>query len=150
MDARQTAQIVDLAASAPDGVFIALHHQPQRWRLPNLYPPGIPGPAASGLLNALCEVHPATMVASGHTHRHRLHRHGPVVAVEVGSTKDYPGTWAGYAVHEGGIRQVVRRVAAPDAISWTEGTYWALKGVWGRWAPGPLAERCFSHAWPAP
>jgi Icc protein len=148
MDARQQAQIVALAAAAPSAAFVALHHQPQRWRWPNQYPPGVPGPEAGALLDALAAANPATMVASGHTHRHRTHRHGPLVAVEVGSTKDYPGAWAGYAVHEGGIRQVIRRVAAPNAISWTESTYRAVGGLWGRWAPGSLRARCFTHAWP--
>ena len=148
MIARQRDQIVALAAEAPSAAFVAVHHHPQRWRWPNLYPPGIPGPEAGALLDALAAANPATMVASGHTHRHRTHRHGPLVAVEVGSTKDYPGSWAGYAVHEGGIRQVIRRVAAPNAISWTESTYWALGGLWGRWSPGSLGERCFTHAWP--
>ena len=48
----------------------------------------------------------------------------------------FPGTWAGYAVHEGGIRQVVRRVAAPDAIAWTDRTRHGLGGMWGLIAPG--------------
>jgi predicted phosphodiesterase len=148
LEARQRRRIAELAAEAPHAAFLAVHHQPQRWRIPNQYPPGIPGPAASALLDALVAANPATMVASGHTHRHRLHRHGPLVAVEVGSTKDYPGTWAGYAVHEGGIRQVVRRVAAPPAISWCESTYWAMAGVWGWWAPGARRARCFTHPWP--
>jgi predicted phosphodiesterase len=148
MTPEQREQIVELAASAPASAFIALHHQPQRWRVANQYPPGIPGPQAGALLDALIAVNPATLVASGHTHRHRLHHHGPLLAVEVGSTKDYPGTWAGYAVHEGGIRQVVRRVSAPAAISWTESTYHALGGVWGWWAPGAMDDRCFTHQWP--
>lgn len=149
MPSEQRRQIVDLAAEAPAAAFVALHHQPQRWRIANQYPPGIPGPEAVALLDALAAVNPATLIASGHTHRHRLHHHGPLLAVEVGSTKDYPGTWAGYAVHEGGIRQVVRRIAAPSAIAWTESTYWALGGVWGWWAPGAMDDRCFTHAWPA-
>jgi 3',5'-cyclic-AMP phosphodiesterase len=149
MGAEQRDQIVDLAGAAPAAAFVALHHQPQRWRIANQYPPGIPGPQAGALLDALVAANPATMISSGHTHRHRLHRHGPLLAVEVGSTKDYPGTWAGYAVHEGGIRQVVRRIAAPEAIGWTEGTYWALRGVWGWWAPGAMSDRCFTHVWPS-
>jgi 3',5'-cyclic-AMP phosphodiesterase len=149
MPAAQRGQIVELAAEAPAAAFVALHHQPQRWRIANQYPPGIPGPEAVALLDGLLAANPATMVASGHTHRHRLHHHGALLAVEVGSTKDYPGTWAGYAVHEGGIRQVVRRVAAPAAITWTESTYYALGGVWGWWAPGAMSDRCFTHAWPA-
>jgi predicted phosphodiesterase len=149
MEARQRRQIAELAAAAPGAAFVALHHHPQRWRVPNQYPPGIPGPAARALLDALTEANPATIVTSGHTHRHRLHRHGSLLAAEVGSTKDYPGTWAGYAVYEGGIRQTVRRVAATEAISWTEGTFWAMGGLWGRWSPGRLEDRCFSHSWPS-
>jgi 3',5'-cyclic-AMP phosphodiesterase len=149
IDASQRARIVALAGDAPAAAFVALHHQPQRWRIPNQYPPGIPGPQAAALLDALAATNPATVLASGHTHRHRRHRHGPLVAVETGSTKDYPGTWAGYAVHEEGIRQVVRRIGAPEVIGWTEGTYWALGGVWGKWSPGPLSQRCFTHDWPA-
>ncbi|HLY81956.1 MAG TPA: metallophosphoesterase family protein [Acidimicrobiales bacterium] len=144
---RQRNSLAALARDAPAAAFVALHHQPQRWRFPTHYPPGIPGPEAIALLDALVAANPATILATGHTHRHRRYRHGPLVTVEVGSTKDFPGTWAGYAVHEGGIRQVVRRIAAPKAISWTEGTYWALGGVWGRWSPGRLDERCFTHVW---
>jgi Icc protein len=149
MDDEQREQIAALAKQAPGAAFVALHHQPQRWKLPNQYPPGIPSPESGDLLDALVAANPATMLATGHTHRHRRHRHGPLVAVETGSTKDYPGTWAGYAVHEGGVRQVIRRVAAPDAISWTEGTYWALGGIWGQWSSGTLSQRCFSHTWPS-
>ena len=66
---------------------------------------------------------------------------------ETGSPKDYPGTWTGYVVHEGGVRQVVRRVAEPDCIRWTEHTRQLAFGAWGRWSPGSLADRCFVHAW---
>jgi 3',5'-cyclic-AMP phosphodiesterase len=149
IDAEQCAQLAALTRQAPGAAFVALHHHPQRWRMPIQYPPGIPGPQANALLDALARANPATLVGSGHTHRHRRHRHGPVVVVETGSTKDYPGTWAGYAVHEGGIRQVIRRIAAPEVISWTEGTFWALGGMWGLWSPGTLAQRCFSQHWPA-
>jgi 3',5'-cyclic-AMP phosphodiesterase len=148
-DPRQRKRVAQLAHEAPAAAFVAMHHHPQRWAVPNQYPPGIPGPEASALLDALAEANPATVVATGHTHRHRRHAHGTVVAVEVGSPKDYPGTWAGYAVHEGGIRQVVRRVAAPSAIGWTETTFWALGGVWGRWSAGSRTARCFTHGWPA-
>ena len=65
---------------------------------------------------------PATLVTTGHTHRHRRRRHGPVVVTEVGSVKDHPGTWAGYLVYEGGIVQTVRRIMDPTALAWTERT----------------------------
>ena len=148
IDERQRAQIVALAAAAPGAVFVALHHQLQRWRVPTEYPPGVDGRQARALLDELAAVNPAAFLASGHTHRHRRRRHGPLEMAEVGSTKDYPGTWTGYAVHEGGIRQVVRRIESPDVIAWTEGTARAVQGIWGRWSPGRREARCFTHPWP--
>lgn len=140
-------ELVALAAEAPAGVLVALHQQPQRWRRPTHWPPGLAGPDAAALLDGLAGAHPATLVTSGHTHRHRRRGHGPLAVTEVGSTKDHPGTWAGYAVHDGGIRQVVRRVAAPEAIRWTEATRRGYLGVWGRWSSWTLEARCFTHPW---
>ena len=138
-----------MVADAPGAAVVAMHHYPQRFRWPTLYPSGIPGPVASVLLDTLAEANSATLVLSGHSHRHRSHRHGPLVVAEVGSTKDYPGSWAGYAVHEGGIRQVTMRVAEPAAIAWTERGRRVLGGLWGMWAPGLRSHRCFTWAWPA-
>ena len=140
--------VLEAAASAGGPVVIAMHHQLQRWPVPTHWPPGVLGPGSGRFLRALAEANPAALIASGHTHRHRTRRVGPTVLTEVGSPKDYPGTWAGYVVHEGGIRQVVRRVAAPDAIRWTESTKRALLGIWGRWSPGTLTDRCFTHRLP--
>lgn len=145
---RQRDQIADLVESACGPAFVAMHHYAQRFRYPMAYPPGIPGDQSRALLDAVAAANPATFVSAGHTHRNRRRYHGPLVLTEVGATMHYPGTWAGYAVHEGGIRQVVRRVAAPDAIEWTEHTRRALLGLWGVLAPGPRSHRCFSHPWP--
>jgi hypothetical protein len=140
--------VVELIHEAGGPVVVAMHHYPQVGRRVNTWPPGVPAPEAPEFLEAVARARPGVLLTSGHTHRHRRHRHGTLVHTEVGSTKDYPGTWAGYAVHEGGIRQVVRRVAAPDAISWTDRTRMVLGGVWGMWAAGRLGERCFVHPWP--
>lgn len=148
VDPGQRARIAELAAGAPGGALVLLHHQLELSALRRFYPPGVPAAQAVPLLDALAAANPATMVSGGHSHRSRLRRYGPLVVTEIGSTKDYPGVWAGYAVHEGGIRQVVRRVADPAAMAWTEATGQALFGVWGRWAPGELAQRCFTHPWP--
>ncbi|HLK42925.1 MAG TPA: metallophosphoesterase family protein, partial [Thermoleophilia bacterium] len=145
----QVKPIVELAA-AGGPCFVLIHHQLQRWRRPVYYPPGVPGPEARRFTEALAAANPDAIIASGHTHRTRTYRIGPLTTVEIGSTKDYPGVWAGYAVHEGGIRQVVRRVAAPDAISWTERSRSGVFGIWGRWAPGDLYERCFVQRWTRP
>ena len=82
---------------------------------------------------------------AGHTHRNRRYRVRGIDVIEVGSTKDYPGQWAGYSVYEGGIRQVVRRVSQPDVIAWTEMTGRALGGLWRRWSPGSLADAMLDH-----
>jgi hypothetical protein len=70
-----------------------------------------------------------------------------VVCTEVGSPKDFPGTWAGYIVHETGISQVVRRVAAPDVLAWTDYSGRAALGLWQLWSPGLRPHRCFHHEW---
>ena len=140
--------VLDLLRGTDRPAFVAMHHYPQRFTQPTIYPRGIPGPEAQGFLDAVADAKPATFVSSGHSHRHRAHRHGPLVITEIGSTKDHPGTWAGYVVHEGGIRQVVRRIAEPSVIAWTERSADTVGGVWGWWAPGTLRQRCFTHPWP--
>lgn len=141
-------EILALIDDAVTPVLVAVHHYPQRWRFVTNWPPGIPGDEAQPLLDAIDRLAPGTVFVSGHSHRHRLHRHGTLRVAELGSTKDFPGTWAGYVVYEGGIRQVVRRVAEPSAIAWTDRTRRTLLGLWGLWSPGTLAGRCWSHEWP--
>ncbi|MGH9187436.1 MAG: metallophosphoesterase [Acidimicrobiales bacterium] len=146
----EVCRLLTRARGAGSPCLVAMHHHPQRHRFPTFWPPGIPGPEARRFLDAVAAANPAALITTGHTHRHRRHRHGPLTITEVGSTKDYPGTWTGYAVYEGGIRQVVRRVAEPSAIAWTQHTRRAVGGIWGWWAPGRLEDRCFSVTWPTP
>ena len=134
------ASIVEAAGSAPGPTLVALHHQLHPLPVVTHWPPGIV--TARSFLRELGAANPSTFVTSGHTHLHRARRVGPLLVTEVGSPKDYPGTWAGYVVHEGGIRQVVRRTADPEVIRWTEATKRALFGAWGRWSPGRLEDRC--------
>lgn len=140
--------VVDTVAASPAPAVVILHHQLMTSPVPTHLPIGIAQTEADPFLDALSQAHPASLVTSGHTHRHRCRHHGPVVITEVGSTKDYPGTWAGYVVHPGGIRQVVRRVGTPDVLAWTDRSAAAAFGAWGRWSPGRLSDRCFSHRWP--
>ncbi len=140
-------EIVELASLSSQPFLLGLHHQLQPHRLPDHYPPGVAAPSSIHLLDELAAANPHGLVTSGHTHRNRNRRHGPLMVTEVASTRDWPGVWAGYAVHEHGIRQVVRRAAADDAIGWTEYSRRALLGLWGWWAAGPLEQRCFSHRW---
>ena len=143
-----TRGVLDALASAGTPAFVTMHHYAQRTRIPFFWPPGIDSAEANAFLAKIAAVQPATFISSGHTHRHRRRYVGPLVLTEVGSPKDFPGTWAGYVVHEGGIRQVVRRVVTPDLLRWTDYCANAALGLWGIWSPGLLSHRCFSHPWP--
>lgn len=148
IDDAQRRAVADLTHGAPGPAFVAMHHYFHRSPVPLSYPPAIPRDDASALLDALAAANPATFVSSGHSHRNRRRTRGPLVVTQIGATMHYPGVWAGYVVHEGGIRQVVRRVTEPSAIAWTERTGRALLGAWGPWASGLRSHRCFTHPWP--
>lgn len=139
--------VVDAAAESDGPAFLLTHHQPQPLPVPHHWPPGVPSFEANRFIDRVTAVNPRVFMSTGHTHRHRRHGRGAMVITEVGSPQHYPGTWAGYVVHEGGIRQVVRRVAAPAAIAWTEATGRSVLRVWKRWSTGGIADRCFSHVW---
>lgn len=140
-------QVAELVASSPGCAWVGLHHPPEMHPYRTVYPPGIAYADSRYLLDALVATGVPTMVSAGHRHRNRRYRYGPVELTEVGSTKDYPGVWAGYKVFEGGMIQVVRRIGRPDVIGWTEQTRRAVNGQWGRWSPGRLEDRCFAMTW---
>jgi 3',5'-cyclic AMP phosphodiesterase CpdA len=140
------ARIAEEAAGGPAAI-VMLHHQLHSRPDPPFWPPGIPRDESERLLERLAAAQPRCLVTSGHTHRHRRRTHGPVTVTTVGSTKDYPGVWAGYAIHAAGIRQVVRRVAAPDCLRWTEMTRRGAVHLWPRMAEGSLGDRCFTLPW---
>ncbi len=148
IDGVQSDEIVRLAAEAPGPAFFTMHHYIDPLPVRSRFPRGVSRAQGATLLRELAGSNPSTFVSFGHSHRNRRRREYGLPVTEVGSTKDYPGVWAGYAVHEGGIRQVVRRVAAPECLDWTERTAAVLGGVWGRFSPGRLGWRCFSWAWP--
>jgi hypothetical protein len=148
--ALRTDAVVAALHGVREGALVAMHHHLQPHTLTEGWPWGVPKQESRGFLDAVGGAHPRTLVTSGHTHRHRRWQRGPVTVTQVGSTKDYPGVWAGYVVHEGGIRQVVRRVTAPDCISWTERTRKAAFGLWAVAAPGRLSDRCFTLDWSDP
>ncbi len=87
---------------------------------------------------------------AGHTHRNRVRRlaaTGRFPWVEVSATKDFPGGWAEYRVFEGGVLQVFHRIAAPEALGWSERTRAMFGGLYPAWSFGSLADRCFA-VWP--
>ncbi|NNE74119.1 MAG: hypothetical protein HKN26_10675 [Acidimicrobiales bacterium] len=139
--------IIAAAAETTQPVLLAMHFHIHRFSGTYFWPPGLNREHGQSFLSELEAANPRVLLTSGHTHRHRLHRYRSTVMTEVGSTKDFPGVWAGYAVHEGGIRQIVRRTERPDVIGWTEPTRRAVGGVWGLWSVGTLDQRCFTHSW---
>jgi 3',5'-cyclic AMP phosphodiesterase CpdA len=142
-----TAGVLDAVGDSGTAALVMLHHQLMTTPFPTYLPPGIRSNEGRTFLDAVAATNPRTMVTTGHTHRHRARRQAGIVVTEVGSTKDHPGTWAGYLVYEGGVVQTVRRIMAPEAIRWTEATGRMCGGAWGRWSPGRLADRCLSHTW---
>jgi len=139
--------VIDAAAQSDRPVMIVMHHQLQPARIARHWPIGIPAPASVEFLDRLDRLPQSIVVTSGHTHRNRVRRHGSVLITEVASTKDWPGVWAGYNVFDGGIEQVLRRVSAPSALQWTEYSRYAVGGLWARWSPGTLSDRCLAQAW---
>ena len=133
---------------APGPALLAIHHHLQHWPWVPDKPSGIFPWTAHRFLDRVAAANPATLVTSGHAHRLRRRQHGPVAVTVTGSTKDYPGSWAGYEVYETGVVQIARRIMAPDVVSWTESSAGTVFGMWGRWSPGRLADRSFSHLWP--
>ncbi len=146
--ARDLACLTGSAHEAGIPAVVALHHPPQRWPVETHYPPSISWRSSRQLVGALAGANPSTLIIAGHTHRNRRYASGGLTVAEVGSPKDYPGQWAGYAVYEGGLRQVVFRVEEPSSVAWTERTRGALGGVWGWWSPGRIADRCWTLEWP--
>lgn len=136
-----------LVAAAGGPAVVVLHHPLRRHRLNTSYPPTLAYEDSAALGRALAAANPNVVLLAGHTHRNRWYRAGRIDVAEVGSTKDYPGQWAGYSVYEGGLRQVVYRTLDPATVAWTERTRLALGGVWGWWSPGRLADRCWTREW---
>ncbi|MGB0113023.1 MAG: metallophosphoesterase [Ilumatobacteraceae bacterium] len=109
-------------------------------------------PDASDALDELIERRTGVIAyAAGHTHRHRVRpmRRSGVPSIEIGCTKDFPGTWAEYRVYEGGVTQIVHRMSTPDALAWSEscrGLYADFGIDYETYALGTLADRCFNLA----
>ncbi len=142
-----TAATLEYAADHGAPIFVATHHFPQRLNRAIEHPKGIPARNARPLLDGLDRVAPRSLIACGHTHRHHRRHYKSLLITEIGSTKDYPGVWAGYVVYEGGITQTVHRVVDPSAREWTERTGKTLLGAWKWWSPGLRSHRCWSWNW---
>ena len=138
---------LDAAAGADRPTLLCLHHQLEPRRYHDCWPPGIAGAEAMPFLDRLAAAAPRSWVTTGHTHRNRARRHGPVTVTEVGSTKDFPGTWAGYAAHDAGLRQTSFHVTGDGTDAWLDRTRRAAALTWGHWSPGDLEDRCLTTTW---
>jgi len=139
--------LVAALADAAGGALVTMHHHLRTGNAVSAWPVGVPRAEAVAVLDRIARTHPHTMITSGHVHRNRFRRHGPLLVTCVGSVKDYPGVWGGYVFHEGGMRQVIRRVAEPSVVAWTDRTGDALGGFYRYWTPSTLAKRCPVAIW---
>lgn len=109
-------------------------------------------PDCSDALDDVALRRPAILAyTAGHTHRHRVRRmhRSNIPSIEVGCTKDFPGTWAEYRVYGGGVMQVVHRMSSPEALAWSESCRHLYRdfGIdYETYALGTLADRCFNLA----
>jgi Icc protein len=136
------------AAASTVPVLVMGHHQ--QWvegvRAPDYF--GI-DPDSSDALTAVMLRRPAIVAyTAGHTHRHRVRLAGGAIpSIEVGCVKDFPGTWAEYRVHDGGILQIVHRISTPAALAWSEqcrALYSDFGLDYAEYAMGALSDRCFA------
>ncbi|CAN5768164.1 hypothetical protein BH24ACT4_BH24ACT4_08810 [soil metagenome] len=138
----------DVAASSDRPVVVLGHHhvwdpgsdvRPERYF-------GVDPDASERLVDLVARRPRIVAYLACHTHRNRVRRFGPtgdLPWVEVACVKDYPGSWAEYRVHEGGILQFVHRISSPEALAWTEKTRHMYHGLYADYALGSLADRCF-------
>lgn len=145
---RQLEWLDDHAARADTPVLVMGHHQ--QWvdgtRSDTYF--GL-HPDPSDALSAVIARRPAIVAyTAGHTHRHRRRMlTSGVPTIEIGCVKDFPGTWAEYRVHEGGILQVVHRVSTPEALAWSERCRYLYRDFgldYASYALGHLDDRCFT------
>ncbi|HSL74931.1 MAG TPA: metallophosphoesterase [Ilumatobacteraceae bacterium] len=133
-------------------VFVMGHHQqwiggPEGKRSDDYF--GLHPDASDGLDEVAERRSCVIAYAAGHTHRHRVRAmtRSRIPSIEIGCTKDFPGTWAEYRVYEGGVMQVVHRMSSPEALAWSEScrNLYADFGVdYESYALGTLADRCFT------
>ena len=154
MHREQLEWLDERAAAADRPVLVMGHHQqwvpsPNGNRSDGYF--GLHPDASDALDEVFARREVLRAYAAGHTHRHRVRvmaRSG-APSIEVGCTKDFPGTWAEYRVYEGGIMQVVHRISQPAALEWSERCrhLYADFGVdYATYALGRLPDRCFTLA----
>jgi 3',5'-cyclic-AMP phosphodiesterase len=143
------AWLDDLAAASDRPVLLFGHHHvwsPESRHRPDDYF-GINPDDSERLVDLVAARSTVAGTFAGHTHRNRVRRFAATGArpwVEVACVKDYPGSWAEYRVHEGGVLQIHHRISTPEALAWTEQTRQMFAGTYADYALGALEDRCFA------
>jgi len=152
LDADQIDWLAQVARDRSGPVLVFGHHH--LWKLDATRRPetyfGIRPDDSEALARVVAAQENIVGYFAGHTHRNRVRRFASarhVPFVEVGCTKDYPGVWAEYRIHEGGYVQVVHRASTPAALDWSERTRHMFAGLYRDYALGPLSHRCFTETW---
>lgn len=152
LTADQVGWLDALAADSDRPVLVFGHHHvwnPASAERPESYF-GMHPDASEALVEVVARRRSIVGYFAGHTHRNRV-RHFAATAevpwVEVSAVKDYPGAWAEYRVHEGGVVQVFHRISSPDALAWTEKTRHMFNGLYAGYAFGSIEDRCFLIPW---
>jgi predicted phosphodiesterase len=149
VSAEQLEWLHDLAADADRPVYVFGHHPVWNPDSSDRRGAGFGiGVERSTRLVEAVAAHPVIRgYFAGHTHRNRVRRFSAtrdVPWVEVACVKDFPGAWAEYRVHEGGLLQIFRRISSPAALEWTERTRQMFGGLYVDYAFGELGDRCFA------
>jgi Icc protein len=145
LDAQQLGWLDEIASATSGPVLVFAHHPAFNHDLRY----GLPAADHEALLAVLARRENIVGYLAGHTHTNHVvrdprARHLP--CVEVACAKDYPGAWAEYRVYEGGYTQVMRRVSAPAARSWSERARHMIQGIYRDLVLGSLDDRCFTQA----
>jgi predicted phosphodiesterase len=141
--------LADLAARTDHPVLVFGHHHvwspESKKREPTYF--GISPDDSDKLIDVFTRHDNLKGYFAGHTHRNRVRlipATGAVPWVEVSATKDFPGAWAEYRVFEGGVLQVMHRIASPAALAWTERTREMFGGMYQQYSFGEMKDRCFA------
>lgn len=151
LDDEQLARLDEVASAADRPVLVFGHHHawdPASNQRPATYY-GIVPDWSEKLVGVAARRPRIAGYFAGHTHRNRARRFaatGPMPWVEVACVKDFPGAWAEYRIHEGGVLQVFHRIRRPDALAWTERTRGMFGGLYPTYAFGGIGDRCFAFA----
>lgn len=144
--AEQLDWLDDRLAASTVPVMVLGHHPPAI----DDEPSHVLDEATTAALDDLAVRHPPLIAyAAGHTHRQRVQRfpRSGVLAIEIASAKDFPGSWASYDVYDGGVMQLTRRISTPAALRWSERCRDLYSDVgldYTAYALGPIEQRCFT------